>query len=156
MLIVLRWKYRIAISWRFPELAAACLGIQEYPMPRPTLLIAEPEPVHALSTRKLVVETAKFNVLTAHSTKEALELLRIFPKVDLAVLVESREIDCENIAKRLKDKTVKVPIIYLHAAIGAVCSGADHALPSGEPEELVMLLRSLLGDPREIRPNGAS
>jgi DNA-binding response OmpR family regulator len=122
-------------------------------MPRPTLLIAEPEPVHALSTRKLVVETAKFNVLTAHSTQEALEILRLFPKVNLAVLVQSREIDCENIAKRLKGKAAKVPVIYLHAAIGAVCSGADHALPSGEPEELVMLLRSLLGDPREASAN---
>ena len=125
-------------------------------MPRPTLLIAEPEPVHALSTRKLVVETAKFNVLTAHSTQEATEILRLFPKINLAVLVESREINCESIAKRIKSKTAKVPIIYLHSAIGAVCDGADHALLTGEPEELVMLLRSLLGDPRMADSNAGA
>jgi hypothetical protein len=32
-------------------------------VPRPTFLMAEPE--QALSTRKLVLETAKFNVITA-------------------------------------------------------------------------------------------
>lgn len=122
-------------------------------MPRPTILIAEPEPLHALSTRKLVVETAKFNVLTAHSTREAFEIVRLFPKVNLAVLVESKEIDCDAIAKRIKAEGATVPIIYLHAAIGAVCRSADHALPSGQPEELVMLLRSLLGDPRDASPN---
>ncbi|HUK48618.1 MAG TPA: hypothetical protein VLW06_13535 [Terriglobales bacterium] len=124
-------------------------------MARPALLIAEPEPLHALSTRKLVVETAKFNVLTAHSTQEALEILRLFPKIALAVLVESREIDCDSIAKRIKTDAAKVPVIYLHSAIGAVCKGADHALLTGEPEELVLLLRSLLGDPR-MTPDGGS
>jgi len=34
-------------------------------VPRPTFLMAEPEPEQALSTRKLVLETAKFNVITA-------------------------------------------------------------------------------------------
>src|SRR5690349_2301472 len=48
-------------------------------MRRPTLIVAEPEPGQALSTRKLVLETAKFNVLTAHSTDEALDVFQSFP-----------------------------------------------------------------------------
>jgi hypothetical protein len=39
-------------------------------MPGPTLLVAEPEPLEALSVRKLVLENAEFNVLTAHSRRE--------------------------------------------------------------------------------------
>ena len=38
-------------------------------MGRPTILIVEPEPNEALSARKLVVETAKFNVTTAYSER---------------------------------------------------------------------------------------
>jgi hypothetical protein len=40
-------------------------------MPRPTLLVAESEPVEALSVRKLVLETGEFSLLTAHSFREA-------------------------------------------------------------------------------------
>src|SRR4051812_48605380 len=46
-------------------------------MARPTLLVAEPEPEAALSVRKLVLETAKFNVLTAHSDEETVELFHV-------------------------------------------------------------------------------
>ena len=56
-------------------------------MPRPTLLIAEPDPVQALSVRKLVMETAKYNVMTAHSTREAIDIFHLFPNVSAAVLV---------------------------------------------------------------------
>jgi hypothetical protein len=41
-------------------------------MPRPTILVAEEEPSQALSVRKLVFETAKFNAFTAHSTRQTL------------------------------------------------------------------------------------
>jgi CheY-like chemotaxis protein len=117
-------------------------------MPRPTLLVAEPEPSQALSVRKLVLETAKFNVLTAHSTREALDVFHLFPKVSLAILVEQDEINCDEIAKHLKSATPKLPIIFVGARIGSICRVADHALPSGEPEALVALVRQLCGDPR--------
>ena len=119
-------------------------------MPRPTLLIAEPEPSQALSVRKLVLETAKFNVLTAHSTREALDLFQLFPNVSLVVLVEGGRIECGQVAKTIKNTTSKVQIVYLHSAIGSRCADADHQLLAGEPEELLHLIRSLLGDPREI------
>ena len=118
-------------------------------MPRPPLLVAEPEPSEALSVRKLVLETGKFNVLTAHSTREALELFRLFPNVSIVVLVEGQDIDCGSVAKAVKTVTRKVPVTFLHSRIGARCTDADHSLPSSEPEELLALMRSLLGDPRE-------
>jgi response regulator RpfG family c-di-GMP phosphodiesterase len=59
-----------------------------FDMARPTFLIAEPEPANALSARKLVIETAKFNVVTAHSRSETMELWQKFPNVE-AVIVHS-------------------------------------------------------------------
>jgi CheY-like chemotaxis protein len=117
-------------------------------MPRPTLLVAEPEPEQALSVRKLVLETGKFNVLTAHSSREALDIFHLFPKVSAAILVGDTEINCNDVGKHIKSATNKIPIIYLHASIGGHCASADHHLSSHEPELLLELVRSLLGDPR--------
>jgi DNA-binding response OmpR family regulator len=116
-------------------------------MPRPTLLVAEPEPGQALSTRKLLLETAKFNVLTAHSGTEALDLFNRFPNLDLVILVDSKRIDCEEIGRRVRTKS-KIPIVALSPLIGKSCRSADHNLSSHEPEALLELIRSLLGDPR--------
>jgi DNA-binding response OmpR family regulator len=118
-------------------------------MPRPTLLVVEPEPLQALSVRKLVLETAKFNVLTAHSTREALDLFHLFPNISMVVLVGESSIDCDAVAKHIRTTTEKVPIVFLSARIGAKCERAHHSRPSGEPEALLDLVRSLLGDPRE-------
>ena len=118
-------------------------------MPRPTLLVAEPEPSQALSVRKLVLETAKFNVLTAHSTREALDLFHLFPNISMAILVGDDGIDCDVVAGHLKNTIDKIPVVFLSARIGGLCHYADHNLLTGEPENLVNLVRSLVGDPRQ-------
>ena len=118
-------------------------------MPRPTLLVAEPEPSQALSVRKLVLETAKYNVLTAHSTREALDLFHLFPNVSMAVLVGDDGIDCDAVAKHIKGATDKILVVFLTARIGGKCNDADHSLPTGEPETLLGLVRSQLGDARK-------
>jgi CheY-like chemotaxis protein len=119
-------------------------------MPRPTLLVAEPEPEQALSVRKLVLETGKFNVLTAHSNREALDMFQLFPNISGAILVGNSTIDCNEVGKYIKSAANKIPIIYLHASIGGRCASADHHLSSHEPELLLDLVRSLLGDPRSL------
>lgn len=119
-------------------------------MPRPTLLVAEPEPSQALSVRKLVLETAKFNVLTAHSTREALDLFHLFPNVSATILVGESSIDCDKVGSSIKKATEKVPIVYLHASVGGRCTSADHDLSSHEPEALLEVVRSMFGDPREM------
>lgn len=112
------------------------------PMPRPTLLVAEPE--QAPSARKQVLETGNFNVLTAHSNREALDIFQLFPNVSAAVLVGDANIDCDDIGKHIKNTTDKITIIHLHASIGGRCAYADHHLSSHEPELLLDLVRSLL------------
>jgi hypothetical protein len=119
-------------------------------VPRPTLLVAEPEPTQALSVRKLVLETAKFNVLTAHTNREAVDLFHLFPNISALVLVGESTIDCDEVAAKVKTATDKVPIIYLHGSLGGRCSSSDHDLSSHEPEALVALARSLFGDPRRL------
>ena len=118
-------------------------------MPRPTLLVAEPEPRQALSVRKLVLETGKFNVLTAHSTREAIDLFSLFPNVSASVLVGGDTIDCDAIAQHIKHSDSKIAVIFLQGRIGAVCHASDHRLASDEPEKLLDRVRSILGDPRE-------
>jgi CheY-like chemotaxis protein len=114
---------------------------------RPTILVAESEPLQALSIRKLVLETAKFNVLTAHTTDEALDIFRLFPNVNAAVLVMDGCIDCELVARSIKHATSTIPIIATSARIAQKCEHADHILNSHEPETLITLMRTLVGDP---------
>lgn len=119
-------------------------------MPRPTVLVAEPEPAEALSTRKLVLETGKFNVLTAHSTQEAIAIFKLFPNLNAAVLVEAGKVDAKQIGKTIKAAITKPPIIALNPRPGAKDEYADHTLSSHEPEALLQLLREMLGDPRQM------
>ena len=117
-------------------------------MPRPTLLIAEPDPVQALSVRKLVIETAKFNVTTAYSTREARELLKKFPQVDCVVMIAEMP-GCEDAARTAKSINSQLPVIVLSANRNLQRYKADHHISSHEPEELLDLLRSMFGDPRK-------
>lgn len=120
-------------------------------MPRPTLLVAEPEPREALSIRKLVLETAKFNVLTAHSTREALDIFQMFPNISAAVLVGENFVDCSTVADHIKGTVDhKVPVLFLTPRIGATCDNADYNIDSHQPEKLLETVRSILGDPRAI------
>src|SRR6185312_6606351 len=101
-------------------------------------------PPQSLSVVAVALETAKFNVLTAHSTRESLDLFELFPNINAAVLVNDETMKCDEIAAKIRGVTDKVPIIGLR------CENVDHQIPSYEPEELLALLRRLLGDPRTL------
>ncbi len=119
-------------------------------MARPTFLVVEPEPGFALSSRKLLLETAKFNVLTSHSWQEAEELLERFQRVN-AIIVTS-EVDegipCDNFVRKAKKQASERPLIVLSPGSHQHCDSADYHLCSHEPQVLVDLLRKLFGDPR--------
>lgn len=118
-------------------------------MVRPAFIMAEVEPLDGVSARKLVLETAKFNVITAHSTNEALTLLKTFPKADALILHASLSgMDCDTAVATFKKLSPRMPIIVLSPSEGQHCKDADHNLPSYDPQELLNLLRSLFGDPR--------
>jgi DNA-binding response OmpR family regulator len=112
--------------------------------------MAEPEPEQALSARKLVLETAKFNVITAHSAREARELCQQFPRVDALIVHGSLPGDAEKLVADFKRGDGDRRAILLAPSSSTSCAGVDHCVSSHNPEELVQLLRRLFGDPRRI------
>ena len=116
---------------------------------RPTVLIAEPDPGESLSRRKLAVESAKFNVITAHSAAEATELLVGFPNLD-AVVLHARLPGYHHIAETLKAAHAETPLVFLLTRHSDDCDRADYRISSHLPGELVELLRTRFGDPRLI------
>ncbi len=121
-------------------------------MHRPTLLVAEPEPEQALSTRKLMLETGKFNVITAHSTQEAIELFEVFPNISALIVASGTAMDCDKIMEVIKSARPDLPAVSLAPLAGAKCASADYNLSSHEPEQLLLTMRSLFGDPRQLEP----
>jgi DNA-binding NtrC family response regulator len=114
-------------------------------MVRPCFLVIDREYVGSISTRKLVIETAKFNVITAYSSAEAIETLALFPAVTGIVLDAGMEdMPYTQLIRRLKQLQPKVPIIVISAPGTGWCSEADHQLESFDPTRLLMLLQSLV------------
>ena len=119
-------------------------------MARPTLLVAELEPGSALSTRKLVLETGKFNVLTAHSSREAAELFSAGKSLISAAIVTSEVKGASSLIAQIRKQKQDLPVILLSPNRDADVKGADHHLSSHEPQELLQLCREILGDPRTL------
>jgi len=111
--------------------------------------MAEVEPPEGLSARKLVLETGKFNVITAYSGQEALRLFEKFPTSDAVILHTSlRDLPCDEIVNKIREIRNDVTIIVLMAAHGHYCEGAKYHVNSHEPQELLNLLQDAFGDPR--------
>ena len=100
----------------------------------------EAEQPEGLSARKLVVETAKHNVLTAYNMNDGLDLLRRFPNVD-AIFVHAAILEhSPNILAVIRDRCPKIPII-LAAPFGHIQSPhANFIIDSHHPQQLLHLL----------------
>ncbi len=98
----------------------------------------------SISSRKLVIETAKFNVITAYSGEEAVETLQRFPNMDAAVLnAADRDMPCAVLVERLKQLVPTLPIIVSSASGAEDCGAADHHVRSYDPGGLLEKLQSL-------------
>ena len=123
-------------------------------MSRPTLLVVEPEPEQALSARKLVLESGKFNVLTTHSGREFFEMLSRFPLVDCAIIHgEIDDVSCHEMCAAAKKANSRIATVFITPKLAATCRGADHVISSHQPETLLALVRRLFGDPRQNSPS---
>ena len=111
-------------------------------MVRPCFLVIDQECSGSISTRKLVIETAKFNVITAYSAEEAIECLRRFPAIDGAVVDSGiAGMPCGVLVRALR---LIVPgLLVIGVGMNGGCPGADHQLDSFEPERLLTLLHHL-------------
>jgi CheY-like chemotaxis protein len=113
-------------------------------MVRPCFLVIDREYSGSISTRKLVIETAKFNVLTAYSGEEAVDTLGSFPALNGVVLDAGiRDMTCCDLVASLKKANAKLPVVVISAPGTHECPEADHLLESFDPAKLLALLQSL-------------
>jgi response regulator RpfG family c-di-GMP phosphodiesterase len=72
-------------------------------MTRPCFIVIDHEFPDSISTRKLVLETAKYNVITAYTGREAVETLRLFSNVSGVVMNEAvTGMDCDSLVEELR------------------------------------------------------
>jgi hypothetical protein len=101
----------------------------------------EVEQPEGLSTRKLVLETARHNVITAYTAAVGVKLLRRFPKVDVAVIhTELDDYPFERTVRELKQIRNDVPVIGISPLADRQGSGADYMISSHDPHALLQLL----------------
>ena len=114
-------------------------------MTRPCYVVVDREFASSISTRKLVIETAKFNVITAYSPEEALETVERFPAVDGAVIdaVVGGGGGCEEMVEKMKSIQPKLKVVVIQGPNGPGCSNADFVLDSFEPLSLLECLKKL-------------
>jgi CheY-like chemotaxis protein len=113
---------------------------------RLAFLVVEAEPVQGLSTRKLLLESAKHNVITAYSPQEGVVMFQRFPHVD-AVAVDGGfgEAACAELAKTLKKQKKNVKIVAFIPNVGGQCDWADETISSHDPAGLLSLLQEMGG-----------
>jgi hypothetical protein len=105
------------------------------------VLMIEVEQPEGISSRKLVLEMARHNVITAYGGMAGLELLRRFPNVDLAVIhTELEDLPFERIVLQLKALRRDLPIVAISPAWKGLPKGVDHILSSRDPQALLQLL----------------
>ena len=108
---------------------------------RLVVLMIEVEQPEGVSTRKLVLETARHNVITAYNSATGVELLRRFPNVD--VIVVHTEMENFSFAKTVRDlKKVRndVPVIGITPRDQRDIDGAEYMISSHDPQALLQLL----------------
>lgn len=113
-------------------------------MNRPCFLVIDREFPGSISTRKLVLETAKFNVITAYSGREALDLFQRFPALDGVVMDgELDDMPSDDVVKGIKSLHSECPVIAICPPGFSACPSADFQVESFHPASLLELLRSL-------------
>jgi len=114
-------------------------------MVRPCFLVIDREYSGSISTRKLVIETAKFNVVTAYSAAEAIETLEQFPRINGVVLDAGiRDMTCCELVAKIKQQQPTLPVVVISAPGTHDCPQADQMLESFEPARLLNLLQKLV------------
>lgn len=113
---------------------------------RLSFLIIESEPSDGLSTRKLLLESAKHNVITAYSGKEGVETFKRFPNVDaICIDAELHDLKGADVAKKVKNTNPKIRIVGLSPRMAAHCDWANVTINSHDPAALLKLLEEMGG-----------
>jgi response regulator RpfG family c-di-GMP phosphodiesterase len=113
-------------------------------MVRPCFLVVDREFPGSISTRKLVIETAKFNVITAYSAGEAIATLEKFPAVS-GVIFDAGigDMSADDTVAALKKLQPNIPVVVINTPGADWCAAADYHLEFFSPVHLLALLQKL-------------
>jgi DNA-binding NtrC family response regulator len=101
----------------------------------------EVEQPEGLSTRKLVLETARHNVITAYTSAGGRKLLKRFPNVDAVVVhTEMDNSTLKETVRGLKSIRKDLPVIAISPRDDRQKDGADYLISSHDPQALLALL----------------
>jgi response regulator RpfG family c-di-GMP phosphodiesterase len=126
--------------------------MENFTLTGPAFIVAEPEPEQALSARKILLETFKYNVITAHSVSETIDLVRLFPNVHALIIhCGIPEFNADDLIQSVKKTVPELPIIALTPTERSL-KWANHVVHSHDPQELLDLVHRLFGDPRKTLP----
>jgi len=115
-------------------------------MMRPCFLVIDNQYPGSISARKLVIETAQLNVLTAYSAKEALGLLARFPDVNGVVFdTETPGMQCKEFIRRLREIRSDVPLVSVSPSGSDPCDGEQYHVSSFDPQALLNQVRHICG-----------
>lgn len=104
------------------------------------ILMMEEEQPEGLSSRKLVVETVKHNVLTAYNLRDGLDLLHRFPKVDMVLVHVGLLQRDPELLKEIKAFCPHTPIILASPFAQETRPEANYLIDSHRPQDLVEFL----------------
>jgi CheY-like chemotaxis protein len=114
---------------------------------RPCFLVVDNEYPGSISTRKLVLESAKLNVITAYSPEEALNTLNRFPNVDGIVIdTQLQGRSCAEIVAHIRSEHAGIPIVTVSPGGQDPCGGEQFHVSNFDPKLLLDTLH-------KIRPN---
>jgi len=119
-------------------------------MIRPCFLVIDKQYPGSISARKLVIETALLNVITAYSAEEAIATLTRFPAVDGIVLdTEVKGMTCRDLIGRLRSVRGTLPVITVSPSGHDPCGAEDFHVSSYDPQDLLEQLNHIC--PKETR-----
>jgi response regulator RpfG family c-di-GMP phosphodiesterase len=119
-------------------------------MIRPCFLVIDKQYPGTISARKLVIETALLNVITAYSAEEAIGTLQRFPGVDGIVLdTEVKGMTCPDLIQRLRAVRSGLPIVTVSPTGHDPCGAEDFHVSSYDPQDLLEQLNHIC--PKETR-----
>jgi CheY-like chemotaxis protein len=111
---------------------------------RPILLVLDPPDMETISTRKLILESAKYNVLTATTAEEAIEIAESAPIHAIVLHEQAGMPDIASLAQRLRSARPSIPL-WILSPHPQPLSCADKVLSSYDPLALVELVQQTFG-----------
>jgi CheY-like chemotaxis protein len=113
-------------------------------MSRPCFLVIDKQCPGNISVRKLVIETALLNVVTAYSGQEAVETLVRFPNVDGVVLdSEVHGMPCNQIIEALHKVRRDLPVVTVSPTGYDRCGAENFHVSSYDPQDLLEQLQAI-------------